>query len=144
MNQLMEFFNTPEVNRRIGFDEIKTYITQRTPGPSHGYSSDLLVSTLPEHLQHCLIFRTLSIQDEIVHINQCLEDQNMNARIYIYGLNHKDLTVERKQQQLKQMGFRHVYIYLGGLFEWLLLQDIYGRTEFPTTAVETDILRFKP
>jgi hypothetical protein len=52
--------------------------------------------------------------------------------------------VERKQMQLKKMGFRNVFVYLGGLFEWLLLQDIYGKLEFPTTSKQTDLLQYKP
>ena len=35
-------------------------------------------------------------------------------------------------------------LYIGGLFEWLLLQDIYGDDEFKTTKKELDILKFKP
>ena len=42
------------------------------------------------------------------------------------------------------LGFINVYIYLGGLFEWLLLQDIYGRDLFKTTKNELDILKYKP
>ena len=29
------------------------------------------------------------------------------------------------------------------MFEWLLLQDIYGDDEFPTTTKELDILKYK-
>jgi hypothetical protein len=29
-------------------------------------------------------------------------------------------------------------------FEWLLLQDIYGDKEFPTTFKQLDLLKFKP
>jgi hypothetical protein len=36
-----------------------------------------------------------------------------------------------------------LYVYIGGLFEWLLLQDIYGDEEFPTTAKIIDILKYK-
>jgi hypothetical protein len=35
-------------------------------------------------------------------------------------------------------------MYLGGMFEWMLLQDIYGRDEFPTTSKVLDILKYKP
>ena len=42
------------------------------------------------------------------------------------------------------MLFNHVYIYLGGLFEWLCLQDIYGENAFPTTTHEIDLLKYKP
>ena len=124
-------------NGRIGFSVIQNLITQRT-------TNSILINTLPENMQHCLISNTTSIQDEIACINNYLDDENYHVGIYIYGLNHCDVSVERKQTQLRQMGFRNVYIYLGGLFEWLLLQDIYGKTEFPTTSVQKDILIFKP
>ena len=42
------------------------------------------------------------------------------------------------------LGFCNVYVYPGGIFEWLCLQDIYGEKEFPTTSKELDILKFKP
>ena len=45
---------------------------------------------------------------------------------------------------IKKLGLKNIYIYSGGLFEWLLLQDIYGEDEFPTTSKELDILKFKP
>lgn len=123
---------------RVGFDEIKMYIKNQPD------SSCILINTLPEHLQQCLINNTTHVQVEVQTINQCMEEQNWNIRIYIYGMNHKDLTVERKQKQLREFGFRNVHVYLGGLFEWLLLQDVYGKTEFPTTFIQTDILQYKP
>ena len=49
----------------------------------------------------------------------------------------------KKQTQLKSLGFSQVYVYIGGMFEWLLLQDIYSQSEFPTTTKELDILKFK-
>ena len=39
--------------------------------------------------------------------------------------------------------FTNVFIYPGGLFEWLLLQDIYGFDDFPTTKKERDHLKYK-
>ena len=30
------------------------------------------------------------------------------------------------------------------MFEWLLLQDIYGTELFPTTTKEVDLLKYKP
>jgi hypothetical protein len=49
-----------------------------------------------------------------------------------------------KYNQLNSLGFYNVYVYTGGLFEWLLLQDIYGEKDFPTTNIELDILKYKP
>jgi hypothetical protein len=59
-------------------------------------------------------------------------------------MNCNDETVTEKMIQLKKLGLSDVFIYRGGLFEWMLLQDIYGEKEFPTTKRELDILRFKP
>ena len=49
----------------------------------------------------------------------------------------------KKYNQLINLGFANVYIYPGGLFEWLLLQDVYGKDSFPTNIIEIDILKFK-
>jgi hypothetical protein len=49
-----------------------------------------------------------------------------------------------KPVKSKQNGFPEVYVYSGGLFEWMLLQDIYGQDEFPTTKKVLDILKWKP
>ena len=49
----------------------------------------------------------------------------------------------KKYAQLTGLGFINVYIYPGGLFEWLLLQDIYGQDDFSTTKNELDHLKFK-
>ena len=65
-------------------------------------------------------------------------------KIIIYGRNCNDEKIYSKYKQLNSLGFYNVYIYSGGLFEWLMLQDIYGVDDFPTTKKELDILRFKP
>jgi len=102
-----------------------------------------LINTLPNNQQNILIWNTLNHIDEEITINSALNN-NDNIHIYIYGKNHLDNCVEKKYNQLKTLGFRHVYIYKGGLFEWLCLQDIYGFESFPTTTKELDILKFKP
>ena len=66
-----------------------------------------------------------------------------NKNIVIYGRNCNDEKVYKKYEQLIKLGFRNVYIYVGGMFEWLLLQDIYGNELFPTTSKELDILKYK-
>ena len=54
------------------------------------------------------------------------------------------MTVYDKYEQLVKLGFINVYIYSGGMFEWLCLQDIYSSDLFPTTKKELDILKYKP
>ena len=58
--------------------------------------------------------------------------------------NCNDEKIYSKYNQLQSLGFYNVYIYTGGLFEWLMLQDIYSEKEFPTTKKELDILKYKP
>ena len=59
-------------------------------------------------------------------------------------MHHYDSTLLRKYQQLKNLGAALIYVYGGGMFEWLLLQDIYGNEQFSTSGKELDILKYKP
>ena len=67
-----------------------------------------------------------------------------SIKIVIYGKNCNDDSIHKKYQQLLSLGFYNVYAYNGGMFEWLMLQDIYGAELFPCTKLEKDILKFKP
>ena len=58
-------------------------------------------------------------------------------------MNAADESLGNKYNQLTKLGFSNTYVYVGGLFEWLLLQDIYGFDSFPTTKKELDILKYK-
>ncbi len=69
---------------------------------------------------------------------------NKNGHIVIYGKNSNDESIFKKSEQLTKLGFSNVYVYIGGMFEWLCLQDIYGDELFPTTKKELDILKYKP
>jgi hypothetical protein len=102
----------------------------------------IIINTLPKDLQHCLIKNTISAMDEESKINQMINTCK-NTQIIIYGKNANDEKVLKKYNQLVSFGFKKIYIYLGGMFEWLLLQDIYGIEEFPTTTIEKDILKYK-
>ena len=104
--------------------------------------NSLLINTLSENEQSCLIKGTVSIQDEIRLINENMYRSSIN--IIVYGKNTSETSPYKKVEQLMGLGFYNVYLYPGGLFEWLCLQDIYGSEEFPTTSKELDILRYKP
>ena len=101
-----------------------------------------LINTLEKYNQSCLIKGTLSIHIEEKTINENIF--NTQTNIIIYGKNTNDETIIKKYNQLIKLGFKNVYIYSGGLFEWLCLQDIYGKELFPTIGEEEDILKFKP
>ena len=102
----------------------------------------LLINTLTLNEQECLIKNTIVASQEENEINDLLSNK-IKADIIVYGKNFLDRTVYKKYEQLNNLGF-NVRIYIPGLFEWLLLQDIYGFENFPTTSRELDILRFRP
>ena len=51
--------------------------------------------------------------------------------------------INKEKHIYKKFSSEQAHIYIGGLFEWLLLQDIYGDDEFPTTTKIIDILKYK-
>lgn len=129
-----DWFHSP---CRIGFDDVLTAI--RHP------DKYILINTLTANEQECLIQNTVSIDTEETTINTLLSQyEKVVRKIIVYGKNATDTTVEKKYKQLLGLGVGDVYIYSGGLFEWMLLQDIYGQSEFPTTKKVLDILRYKP
>ena len=107
-----------------------------------GNKEHIIINTLQEKDQACLIAGTLDMKNEEEILNTYLKS-NRNVNISIYGMNSQDLTIHKKYEQLLALGFSNVFIYNGGLFEWLLLQDIYGKENFMTTKPERDILKHK-
>ena len=119
---------------KINFEDIQTIYN------SNNY---ILINTMTMDLQHCLIPNTKNITEEEHIINECL-NTNKLINIIIYGKNCNDNTIYTKYEQLYKLGFINVYIYPGGMFEWLTLQDIYGSDNFPTKKKELDLLKYKP
>jgi rhodanese-related sulfurtransferase len=122
--------------QKINYEDIQ-YIIKNKEGV-------VLINVLGVSEQDCLIPSTIDINKEIDLINECIKTHNKNIKIVIYGRNCNDEKIFEKYSQLSSLGFYNVYIYAGGIFEWLMLQDIYGKSEFPTTKNELDILKFKP
>jgi hypothetical protein len=100
----------------------------------------LIINTLPESEQTVLIYKTVPICKEISEVERAIKEKN---NIIIYGKNSNDESIYLKYTQITKLG-GEVYVYIGGLFEWLLLQDIYGKELFKTTTNTIDILKFKP
>ena len=98
----------------------------------------ILINTLPLNRQSYLIQGTIPGIYESERINDYLY-KNKKIEIIIYGLDHQDLSVYKKYAQLKSLGFVNVYIYMGGLFEWALLQEVYG-SNFTTFGTISDPL----
>ena len=121
--------------KKLSFEDVK-YIISRP-------KDFVLISTLPSNEQQCLIQNTISDQSEEKIINEYLNKYDFTPKFVIYGKNTNDITVEVKAKQLSGLGFSEVYLYVGGRFEWLLLKDVYGEDEFPTTTKFLDILFYK-
>lgn len=108
-------------------------------------SKYIIINTLLPNEQDCLITNTIDYNNEENTINSLINKyEYYDKTIVIYGKNSNDNNTNDKYTQFKSIGFKHVYIYNGGLFEWLLLQDIYGEDNFPTTTRILDILIYKP
>lgn len=128
--------NSQSSSIKINYEDVQFII--RNP------EGHLLINTLSTTEQDCLIVNTININNEENIINTCIKRGAKNIKIVIYGKNSNDDKLYNKYSQLTSLGFHNVYIYTGGLFEWLMLQDIYGEKEFPTTKKELDILKYKP
>lgn len=122
--------------KKVGFEDVLYAINNPT--------RFIILNTLAPELQNCLIKGTLRYEIEEQTINDCL---NHSSKLYptliIYGKNSTDAMVDRKEKQLEELGFEDVYVYSGGMFEWLLLQETYGLIEFPTTSRAGDILKYR-
>jgi rhodanese-related sulfurtransferase len=128
------FFNVPL--NKFNFEDVQYAIKNK--------EKYILINTLLIDEQKCLIFNTVKYDMEEKVINELLNNYLLKDKIIVvYGKNTNDDTVDKKYKQLVSLGFTDVYIYLGGMFEWMLLQDIYGNDEFPTTTRVLDILIYK-
>ena len=121
---------------RVNFEDIKHVIDKEKD------SEFILISTLPINKQNCLIKGTIPADEETETLNKYLKE-SISRKIIVYGENSSDMTVETKCQQLRSLGFFNIYQYTGGIFEWLLLQDIYGADVFRTTTNELDHLKYR-
>ena len=125
--------NTQSI-KKINYEDMQTII--KNP------EVYFIINTLPLSEQLCLIVNTTLANEEEMIINKFMKE-NKGIRIIVYGKNCNDENVNKKYQQLLSLGFYNIFVYFGGMFEWLLLQDIYGKDLFPTTKNELDLLKYK-
>lgn len=126
--------NSESITRKVSFEDVQFII-------NNSNQKYLLINTMSENLQNCLISGTINYKNEEKIINDNVN--NKNIHIILYDKNSNENKLIHKYQQLIQLGFINVFIYPGGLFEWLLLQDVYGEDNFPTTSKELHILKYK-
>ena len=119
---------------KINFEDMQSAISG---------GSSIIINTLSLERQKCLIKGTLPAGDETETLNAHMSKGVQDVRIIVYGENAGDDRVAEKYKQLLSLGFSNVFVYPGGLFEWLLLQDIHGKDIFPTTSKENDFLKYR-
>ena len=124
--------NAPSA-RKINFEDMQDAMKD---------DKSVIISTLPESMQRCLIVGTIPASEEVQILNTILSEGGSRP-IVVYGMNAADDSIVSKYNQLVSLGYANVRVYPGGMFEWLLLQDIYGSDTFRTTTAELDILRYK-
>lgn len=107
-------------------------------------NNNIIINTLLHSEQKCLIKNTHNSHNEEHIINELFNKKDFSKIIFIYGKNSNDYSAYEKFFQLQKMGFTKIFLYIGGLFEWLCLQDIYGTDNFPTTSQELDIYKYRP
>jgi hypothetical protein len=135
---MFSFLFPSTIIQKADFEDVK-YAIQNP-------SKIFLINTMSSLEQDILIQKSVHSQDEEKVVNELLSSFNIeisNVTIIIYGKNANDASIETKYHQMKKLGFQHVYIYYGGMFEWALLNELYGTEEFPTTQKIRDILKFK-
>ena len=122
----------------IGFEDVKKALDKKY----------ILLNVLPNNMQTTLIKDTLPIDNEEQTINNMINDYNVpDIPVLIYGSHCCDDRTQKKYDQLRNLGLTDIYIYNGGLFEWLLLNELYGDDEFPidhTSSDRVDILKYRP
>ena len=101
-----------------------------------------VINTMNLLEQECLIPTTIPATQEETVLNRLLKERQTERKIVIYGKNCNDDSVVTKYKQICSLGFANVYVYPGGMFEWLLLEDVYG--DFPVVNKALDLLKYKP
>jgi hypothetical protein len=127
-------FGTMYINK-VGFEDV----LKIKPGLT------ILINTLPLDEQSYLIKNTTKFDNEENIINESMKN-DCQLVIIIYGKNSLDGSIEEKYSQLKNIGYteKKLYIYYGGLFEWCMLQDIFGIDNFESIGKCIDVLKYKP
>lgn len=137
MFPLSWFTTTIEHYKKVNFEDMQFAI--KNP------REFLIINTLSTTEQTCLISGTMDVFMEEKIVNEMMNAIDVpDKHIILYGKNANDFSPYQKYKQLQNLGIFDVMIYSGGLFEWLLLQDVYGCKTFPTTCKMLDILKYKP
>ena len=133
---MFSFFTTSDNYKKVNFEYIQYAL--------HHPNECIIINTLSAIDQNVLIAGTIDAFSEEKIVNEMIHTIDIpDKHVIIYGKNANDDSTYKKYKQLRNLGITDISIYSGGLFEWLLLQDIYGFKTFPTTSKIMDILKYK-
>lgn len=137
---MLSFFMKPaeKSHNMVGFEDVKHAIRA-------GPAKFILINTFE---QDVIVQGTVSSDREETVINAQLTDYTKpDLPIIVYGRNSCDDSVDAKEKQLRALGLEDIYVFRGGMFEWLLMGDVFGQDEFPIVRRGTlgvDILKYAP
>jgi hypothetical protein len=122
-----------QANGQVIFGSTSTnYNAIRTgwiPDAKRGWS--LIISTTITERGSPYIAGTVSRFAELITIDSLKRSNRFDVPILVYGHNMFDTTVKTQSTILMNNGFTKVFVYVGGMFEWMLLHKLYGNTAFP-------------
>ena len=117
--------------QRATFEDVRANVSGKT---------GLVISVLAETDQQVLISGTVPCVDEVAEVEKAIHEKK---EIIVYGTNNHDERVLTKYNQLKKLGGLPK-VYVGGLFEWILLQEFYGKERFALTTYDFDLYQYRP
>jgi hypothetical protein len=130
------------VNQMISFRQVQQAVKVITKSPPHQLPQNpntILINTFTpvQQQQHGLI-RGTTLADKEEQMVQSALERDLSITILVYGHNALDPLPYRQADKLRNLGFANVYVYVGGMFEWLLLCDLYGPDQYPLMTVQEE------
>jgi hypothetical protein len=143
MGQSLASFEYPPL---IGAKHLRDILVS---GSHHNHHNRqyLVVSVLPDAFLQTeqLLPTTLSPEKEEEVINRILETGEIDqVTLILYGKNNTDTKVFEKYKKLHDRFGLNCVLYLGGMFEWLLLQKLHGEEAYPTALLNKNTSTTNP
>ena len=121
--------NHQSVSDRVNFDDVVSK-----------EATTILINVMEDVDQNVLIKGTVPCNDEVAEVQKAILER---STVIVYGRNCHDDRVFSKYVQIKKLGGKPK-VYLGGLFEWMLLHEVYGNDRFPLTTDKFELYQYRP
>jgi hypothetical protein len=136
VNQMISF---RQVQQAVKVITMERFHKSSPPHQSPQKNNTILINTFTpvQQQQHGLI-RGTTLADKEEQVVQSALERDLSITILVYGHNALDPLPYRQADKLRNLGFKNVYVYVGGMFEWLLLCDLYGPDQYPLMTVQEE------